>query len=223
MNKNIYKASALSASFLFTLSVARAQTAVPINNFSFEQDVTPTANTIVPTGWTGYYDGQNNTFIGSQATAAAQFLYVNNDGTGAATDGIYQNVGVLLADTTYTLTVAVGSRLDWSPGPNGQGTLSLLNGTDQTGAVLASTTSSVASQTGTFTDYSATFTTSGSVSGDLIVDLSVVGTPGTFTQGDFDNVELTASTVPEPGALALLGGGLALLPVVLRRKQACAK
>jgi hypothetical protein len=150
-------------------------------------------------------------------------LYVNNDGTGAATDGIYQNVGVLLADTTYTLTVAVGSRLDWSPGPNGQGTLSLLNGTDQTGAVLASTTSSVASQTGTFTDYSATFTTSGSVSGDLIVDLSVVGTPGTFTQGDFDNVELTASTVPEPGALALLGGGLALLPVVLRRKQASAK
>jgi hypothetical protein len=151
-----------------------------------------------------------------------QFVYINNDGNGGATDGIYQNVGALLADTTYTLTVAIGSRLDWNPGPNGQGTLSLLNGTDQTGTVLASTTSSVGPNQGTFTDYSATFTTSGSVSGDLIVDLSVVGTPGTFTQGDFDNVELTASAVPEPGTLALLGGGLALLPVLLRRKQASA-
>jgi hypothetical protein len=42
-------------------------------------------------------------------------------------------------------------------------------------------------------------------------------------QADFSNVELTATAVPEPGTLALLGGGLALLPVVLRRKQASAK
>jgi hypothetical protein len=73
MNKNIYKVSALSASVLFTLSVASAQTSVTINNFSFEQDVTSGATTTAPTGWTGFYDGENNTFIGSQRTAAAQY------------------------------------------------------------------------------------------------------------------------------------------------------
>jgi hypothetical protein len=203
---------------------------VTVNNFSFEQDVTGNATTTSPTGWTAFYGGEPNNFIGSQAAANGQypaspplaspgegnqFMYINNDGNGGVTDGVYQDVGALLANTTYTLTVAIGSRADWTPGPNGQGTISLLNGMDETGTSLASTTSNVGSQTGTFTDFTATFTTPGSVSGDLIVDLSVVGTPSVFTQGNFDNVRLTQTsvappTLPIPGKPRISGGNLIL-------------
>jgi hypothetical protein len=197
-----------------TAVVISSTNIVTVNNFSFEQDVTGGATTTPPTGWTGFYNGQRTDFIGSQATASAQypgtppltspgdgnqFMYINNDGNvGLVTNGVYQDVGALLANTTYTLTVAIGSRFDWSPGPNGQGTISLLNGIDQTGTLLASTTSSVGANLGTFTDFMATFTTGGSVSGDLIVDLSVVGTPSVFTQGNFDNVRLTQTSVAPP-------------------------
>jgi hypothetical protein len=234
MIKAFSKATALGAAVLFTLSLAHA-TPVTVNNFSFEQDVTAGANTTSPTDWTAFYSGEPNNFIGSQAAAHGQytasppltspgdgnqFMYINNDGNGGVTDGVYQDVGALLANTTYTLTVAIGSRADWAGG-NGQGTISLLNGVDQTGTLLASTTSNVGAQTGTFTDFTATFTTSGSVSGDLIVDLSVVGTPSVFTQGNFDNVHLDATVVPEPATFALLGGGLLLSLIALRRKQVC--
>jgi hypothetical protein len=213
-----------------TAVVISSPNIVTVNNFSFEQDVTSSATTTAPTGWTAFYGGEPNNFIGSQAAANGQytasppltfpgdgnqFMYINNDGNGGVTDGVYQDVGALLANTTYTLTVAIGSRGDWTPGPNGQGTISLLNGTDQTGTVLASITSDIGSQSGAFTDFTATFTTSGSVSGDLIVDLSVVGTPSVFTQGNFDNVRLTQTSVapptpPIPGKPINSGGNLIL-------------
>jgi hypothetical protein len=230
--KTFSKATVLGAAVLFTLSLAHA-TPVTVNNFSFEQDVTGGANTFAPSGWTGFYNGERTDFIGSQLTTSGQysappltspgdgnqFMYINNDGGGGGvTDGVFQDMGALLANTTYTLTVAIGSRADWSPGPNGQGTISLLNGIDQTGTLLASTTSSVASQTGTFTDYTAIFTTSGAVTGDLIVDLSVVGTPGSFTQGNFDNVRLTKTsvtaappTLPTTFARPIVSGGNLIL------------
>ena len=232
MIKSVNKATGLCAAALFTLSVAHA-TPVTVNNFSFEQDVTGGSTVTPPTGWTAFYDGQPGNFIGSQAAAGGQypgsppltspgdgnqFMYINNGGGVGVTDGVYQNVGTLLADTTYTLTVAIGSRSDWGGG-NGQGTISLLNGIDQTGTVLASTTSDVAPQTGTFTDFTATFTTGASVSGDLIIDLAVPGTAA-FAQGDFDNVLLDATPVPEPATCGLLGGGLLLSLIARRRKQA---
>jgi hypothetical protein len=212
-----------------TAVVISSTNIVTVNNFSFEQDVTAGATTTVPTGWIAFYGGEPNNFIGSQAAANGQypasppltfpgdenqFMYINNDGSGGVTDGVFQDVGALLANTTYTLTVAVGSRADWAGG-NGQGTISLLNGVDQTGTLLASITSNVGAQTGTFTDFTATFTTSGSVSGDLIVDLSVVGTPSVFAQGNFDYVRLTKTsvappTLPIPDKPGISGGNLIL-------------
>jgi hypothetical protein len=48
--------------------------------------------------------------------------------------GIYQNTGPLQPNTVYTLTVAIGSRADRTNSP---GIISLINGNDNSGTVLA--------------------------------------------------------------------------------------
>jgi hypothetical protein len=95
----------------------------------------------------------------------------------------------LQPDTTYTLTVAIGSRADRI---NSSGIISLLNGTDNTGTVLATGGGFPGTQN-TWQNYSITFTTGASVSGDLTVELSTVGA-GTI-QADFDNVRLATAQV----------------------------
>src|ERR1035441_8172742 len=89
----------------------------------------------------------------------------------SVTGGIYQDVGALQPNTPYTLTVAIGSRADRINSP---GIISLINGTDNTGTVLASGGGLPATQN-TWQDYSVSFTTGPSVSGDLTIALSVLG------------------------------------------------
>ena len=124
------------------------------------------------------------------------------------TGGIYQDVGPLQTNTPYTLTVAIGSRHDRVNSP---GIISLINGADDTGAVLASGGGLPAAQN-TWQDYTVTFTTGPSVSGDLTVELSVLGN-GTTIQADFDNVRLTTTPVviaPTLGVPKVSGGNLIL-------------
>jgi hypothetical protein len=130
-------------------------------------------------------------------------------------------LGLLQANTAYTLTVAIGEREDFTPGTLGSpGIISLLNGTDNTGSLLTST-SGVPAIANTWQDYKTSFITGSSVSGDLTVELSVSGA-STF-QANFDNVRLTASPTPEPSAYALLGCSLILASLVLRHKQISAR
>jgi len=117
----------------------------------------------------------------------------------------------LLADTFYNLSVDVGHRLD---GPNGYATtfiISLFAGD----ALLKSITGSNSVITmGTFATQSLDFTSNATVpSGNLAIVLSSVG-----PQSDFDNVRLTATSVPEPGSLTLLAAGLGLALFVFRRR-----
>jgi hypothetical protein len=139
-----------------------------------------------------------------------QYLYVNMFNP-AVTGGVYQDVGPLQTNTTYTLTVAIGSRLDRINSP---GIVSLINGTDDTGTVLATTNGIPATQD-TWADYTVTFTTGPSVSGDLTIALSALG-DGTLIQADFDNVRLTTApyvaplTPPTLGTPTVSGGNLIL-------------
>ena len=65
-----------------------------------------------------------------------------------------------------------------------------------------------------FADETVTFTSGATVApGDLRIVLTSDG-----PQADFDNVRLTASTVPEPSSLSLLAGGLGLLLYARRRR-----
>jgi len=196
----------------------------PFTNPSFELDaaspggVAPT----VPTGWTAFNEA-GTADIGSQnaggvdytihdplaaPAAGNQYCYVNMFNPGV-TGGIYQDIGPLLPNMVYGLTVAIGSRNDRI---NSAGIISLLNGTDNTGTVLASGGGLPASQN-TWKDYSVACTTGAAVNGDLTIALSVPGN-GTTIQADFDNVRLTitpvAFQVPRLGAPRLAGGNLVL-------------
>lgn len=184
----------------------------PGQNLSFEWDTTPpgTSITIVPTSWTAFNQAGTGDF-GSQNAGGTdfsvfdplsapatgnQYCYLNVF-SGAPTGGIYQDMGPLQPNTVYTLTVAIGSRADRINSP---GIISLVNGTDETGTVLAAGGGLPATQD-TWQDYSTTFFTGASVSGDITVMLSVLGS--TNIQADFDNVILNAqqSLIPLPDML----------------------
>lgn len=108
----------------------------------------------------------------------AQALYIFGDNV------VYQDVGALAPNTTYTLTVAVGCRLDQPGG----GRVELVKGTGSDGAVVATSEESIPHQ-GTFEKRKISYTTGDSVAGDLIIVLA-------RTTGDqviVDNVKLTAT------------------------------
>lgn len=204
MNRIIRTLIALSVAFLFTSSVVEA-TPVTVNNFSFEAE-TNLISPAVPSSWTGFND-HNYSAVGSAnysvinplaPPADGNNLFLINEGPGDPTGGIYQDVGPLQANTVYTLTVAIGLRADFTPGNLGSpGIISLINGTNNTGTLLASA-SGVPATSDTWQNYSVSYTTGSSVSGDLTVELSVAG--ASTYQANFDNVRLNAapSAAPPP-------------------------
>jgi hypothetical protein len=174
--------------------------AATVVNPSFELDTAPLGGEVstVPTGWTAFNEAGSSD-IGSQngggtdytvydplaaPADGSQYCYINMFNP-SVTGGIYQDAGPLQSNTTYTLTVAIGSRHDRINSP---GIISLLNGANNTGTVLANGTGLPPAQN-SWQDYAVTFTTGATVSGDLTVELSVLGN-GTTIQADFDNVRL---------------------------------
>jgi hypothetical protein len=214
------KASSLTLIFFLACVSARSSAAtLSIANSSFESPLLADGdftNGVVVDGFTlsgaGVQNSINSQFPGTSgdspgnlpATAEGrQFAFLN----GGAANVIYQDVGDLAANTVYTLTIALGSRLDQA---NGSVYLGFQNGTNNIDGTLLSLSSPLQSPTafsGTFRDITFSFTTPSSVSGDLTIFIqNVDDTPNVI-----DNVRLTAVAVPEPGALALLLGGGALL------------
>ena len=180
--------------------VISAANIVTVNNFSFENGSTPAfGNGSIPVQWTSYdgdwagVSGSTGQFSPAIVPDGTQYYAVNTGPGHGSVSGVYQDVGALQPNTTYTLTVAVGRGDNPGVPPNGNGDwspgiISLVNGTDNTGTVLATTTGYPATP-GTWQDYTATFTTGPTVSGDLTVALGVA--PANTYQSLFDNVRLT--------------------------------
>jgi hypothetical protein len=212
------------------LASAPAPTEITLNNSSFEENVAGGAGQLVegtPAGWTSFNQVATGD-IGSQWAGGSdfttplaapasgnQYCYINLYNNPHASTGIYQDVGTLQANTAYTLRVAMGNRGDRQELP---GILSLINGPDNTGLVLAATNGVPAMQNA-WQDYTASFTSGASVSGDLTIELSVDPTVtgagnGGSIQAAFDNVQLTATSIipkmPTLGVPVLSGGNLIL-------------
>ena len=210
----------------------------PINvpNASFETYSSPgwtSNNTTIANGWVFNVSGGSqfgvdpisSNFGSEGAASGSNYAFINNDSPGV-TDTITSasSLGTITADTTYTLTVAIGniSASDngtySQPGPVA---LSLL----ANGQVFATTTipnGSVAN--GTFQNFSLTYTTpdTGSIIGDnLAIQLATEPEHGTAYVGAFDNVTLDETTIeaaPEPGiSMLLVLGGVSFLGLTLWR------
>lgn len=115
-----------------------------------------------------------------------------------------QDLGVaFLADTVYTLTIAIGNRTSDPGNPTGTARFGLTDGGTEVGTFTGAT-----SPGGTFLDSTYVFTT-GAVAPTGNVGIRLQGVNG---RGLFDNVRLDASPVPEPSTAlcALIGGSLIL-------------
>ena len=181
--------------------------ATPLSpNLSFERDaVSPGNNIPAFTTWHRFYSPINGAAggqggdVGSEYPSSGEYSAVNPLATPASgsqflfvnmfdpnvTGGVYQDMGPMIPNHTYTLTVAIGSRKDRINSP---GIISLVNGTNNNGTVLATGGGLPATQDA-WQDYTVTYTTGPTVSGDLTICLSVLGN-GTTIQADFDNVRL---------------------------------
>jgi phosphodiesterase/alkaline phosphatase D-like protein len=171
---------------------------VSVPNYSFENPAQASGgySTNVVTNWTvGVNAGvQNNisAYFGS-VPDGVQFAYINAQ-SGQTNDTLTSAVlGTTAPSQTYTLTVAIGNRLDTPFANNGTFTISLLDG----GTVLNSATYAGSSITpGAWHDLPLVVVTPSNVAnGNLQIQLAF-STPGytsgsTFGQGDFDNVRLT--------------------------------
>ena len=226
---------AILASLLLGFSISEAGAAsIAVPNFSFEADaLADGASTLTISSWTitqssgsttGVFNPQNAQYPGSSgsgnlpATGQGQQVAVLNSGGNNGPTLTTAPLTTILANTTYTLTVAFGIRLDFPPPTFGSGHSAYLqmlaNGANITDFGFSTDTLPA----GSFTDHTVSFTTGSSgplIGQSLTAAIAYVSDAGGYV--DADNVRLDASSVPEPTTTMLLSFSLCFLHK--RRRQ----
>jgi hypothetical protein len=213
LSKKLAVTFGLALCGMISAQIAKADTVIPIQNPSFETAVSLgsscggscTFNNGPVPGWT-QVSGQSGTFMpdstlfNTPVPDGSLALYINAGSVSQTLTGVS-----LQANSTYTLSVFVGDRLD---NETTDYSFSLLAGSTVLNTFSASNS---AITPGTFENEFLTFSTGASVpTGDLSILLSATG-----IQGDFDDVVLTVApndsdpvNTPEPGSIWMLGAGL---------------
>ncbi len=214
----------LAAAFLLGPQKAGA-VPVAIVNASFEANVLADGAAIsdiigwshsTTDGW-GTFNPRNAQYAGT--TGSPGTLPAPADGVNVAymngTGSIYQTLtATLAANTTYTLTGALGWRLDFGNGAPAYAQLEAANGD-----VLATYTIPEPTQ-GTFGAWTLTFTDVGTDLGQNIVIRLGSLRPDFLGQANFDNIALDASPLATPdGGTTVMLLGIALTGVGLFRRR----
>jgi hypothetical protein len=206
---------ALAIAMVVFVGSSASAVPVPINNFSFEAPelADGAAQVVLPNDWSssggsgnwyGVFNVRDAQFAGTTGSpgtlpAPADGVQIGFLQFNGAAGYLYQNVGALLPSTEYTLTLAVGHRLDNRSAIKTY--VGLVNGSDfASGTVLNSTESNfdynAGDIRGIFTDVVVSFTTPSTVSGDLTIAVGVTAGmgQGNSPQTAIDNVRLEATT-----------------------------
>ena len=220
--------AAFGAGVLASNGVAPA-TVIPVANYNFASPpvtsynslgngaaVTPGADTAI-TDWGIAKASGSYTGVGVEPVGGGQVAYDES----VANAVIYQDVGALAPDTTYTLSVQSGS----SYASGGTAEIMLVNTAADSNTLTQAATGTTLNSTsytvgGSLVPVTVSYTTGASVSGDLSIELALTGAhPSSSpknTQVQWSDASLTA--VPEPASLGLLAiGGLGLLLLKRRR------
>ncbi len=228
LNASISKlaAAVCTVAAFFSISTAAIAGPITVANYSFEGPVQVGNGFNNPSGITSWVTTGAETAVWNPALTFSVFSPPTPYFSTAIPDGVqigYSNAGTIAQTLTatyesgylYNLTVAVGLR-NFVAGPGqyipATATMELFAGT--TANIIASLPIPVSSiARGTFQDFTLSVA-GGAWNGQAIGILFTSG----GEQLDIDNVRL--NSVPEPGTLILLGGALAGIGVVRRRKQA---
>ena len=221
------------ALLLSPLAVNAALIDVPNASFEASSSTMQTSTNVnIASGWIFNVKGGSafgtssiaSNFTSTDAASGSDYAFINNDFPNV-TDTITSaaSLGTITADTTFTLTVAIGNR-------NGTGlyddpgnvSFSLLtNGV----AFATQTVGNGTVPNGTFEDFTLTYTTPSSsaiIGENLTIQLATLPQQGGAYQAAFDNVtldETTISAAPEPAiSILLLAGSIALIGVAQLRR-----
>ena len=169
-----------------------------------------------PTNSDGYQDAVFNLSDGETGT----ITYT----TSGDSNGNGASLGTIQSNTDYALTVALGNRSGTGSYADPGNIFLNLQANNVTAAQLEVTPGELPDDA--FTDFTVTLSASYILSHpsllgeNLGIQLEATGVAGYDAQDNFDNVQLTETSVPEPRVWALMGfGGLALLAALNRMKN----